>query len=259
MLFEPVKLFRILDFLRVLDFGFRIFTPTPFRVLLPALCVFPFLSPLQAEEPWQVPLRQMPLGTGPIQLSRTNAVDLMLRAFRSNSIVKALVFMPGATDEFYMFRRARANLTNGSPSLLDAVAALTNQTLIHATFRSPLLLLHTDEDLLEPIVKIEHPPTAEGFRRVRFVSHALYNDRDWDFLQPIFKKTLKVDMRPWRLSQDSWHFYRHSFAGWNLSGWEALEAAALAGQSGFTVYKNRVVFEYDKRIRTPPKFDGFRH
>jgi hypothetical protein len=235
----------------------RCLTAILFRVGLLCLCASSPFRPLRAEEPWQLPLSQMPLRTGPIQLNRTNAVDIMLRAFQSNAVVKALVFMPGATDEFYMFRRARANLTNESPSLLDAVAALTNQTLIRATFHPPLLLLHTAEDLLEPQIKIQHPPTADKFKRTRFLNPALYNDRDWDSLQPIFKKTLKVDVRPWRNSYDSWHFYRHSFAGWNLSGWEALEAAALAGESGFTVLRNRVVFEYDRRIRTAPKFNGF--
>jgi hypothetical protein len=209
-----------------------------------------------AEESWQAALAQMPLGTNVTQLNRTNCVDLMLRAFRSNNVVKALIFMPGATDELYMFRRARANLANGSPSLLDAVSALTNQTLIRATFLPPLLLLHSDEDPLEPLITVEQQPTADKLKQRRFATHALYNDRDWDSLQPVLKKTLKVDIRPWRYSPDSWHFYRHSFAAWNLSGWEALETAAMAGKSCFTVRKKQVLFECDRRVRATPKVDG---
>ena len=106
----------------------------------------------------------MPLGTNVTQLNRTNCVGIMLGAFQSNDVVKALIFMPGATDEFYFFRRARADLTNSPASLLDAVSALTSQTLIRATFRPPLLLLHTDEDLLEPVIKIEHQPTADKIK-----------------------------------------------------------------------------------------------
>ncbi len=199
----------------------------------------------------------MPLPTRPAELNRTNCVDLMLRAFRTNPIVKALIFMPGATDEFYMFRRAKAILTNQSPSLLDAVCALTNQTFIRATFCPPLLLLHTDEDLLEPPIKIEHEPTAARLKHTRFAAPPIFNDRDWDFLQPFLRDSLKVDLRPWRFSRGSWHFYRHSFAAWNLSGWEALETAALAGRSGFLVSHNRVVFVCDKRPRPTPKFDAF--
>ncbi len=45
----------------------------------------------------------MPLGTNVTELNRTNCVGIMLRAFQSNNVVKALIFMPGATDEFYFF------------------------------------------------------------------------------------------------------------------------------------------------------------
>src|SRR5215472_14774185 len=133
-----------------------------------------------ASEAWQNALAGMPLKPGVTELSRTNCVAEMLAAFQSNQVVKALIFMPGATDEFYMFRRAKAVLTNAEPSLLDAVNALTNQTLIRATFLPPLLLLHTDEDPLEPVLKIEQMKTADRLKRIQFVAHAEWNDRDWE-------------------------------------------------------------------------------
>ena len=189
----------------------------------------------------------------------------MLRAFQSNQVVKALIFMPGATDEFYMFRRAKAELTNRSPALLDAVSALTNQTLIRATFRPPLLLLHTDEDPLEPLVQVEYQSLVEKLKRRQFIAHGIFNDRDWDVLQPILKRTLKTDIQPWWHSYDSWHFYRHSFAEWGLTGWEALEAVALAGKTGFSLRGNtgftlrrpQVIFQCDTRVRATPKLDQF--
>ena len=195
----------------------------------------------------------MPLGTNVTQLNRTNCAGVLLRAFQSNNIVKALVFMPGATDELYFFRRARADLTNSPASLFDAVSALTNQTLIRATFRPPLLLLHTAEDLLEPAIKIEHQPTADKLKQARFVRHGVYDDRDWDYLRPILKSSLRTDLLPWPHTRDSWHFYRHSFAAWNLSGWEALQATALAGQTAVTVRRKQVVFEFDARPRSAAK------
>jgi hypothetical protein len=100
-------------------------------------------------------------------------------------------------------------LTNSPASLLDAVSALTNQTLIRATFRPPLLLLHTAEDLLEPAIRIEHQPTADKIRRTRFVAHGVYNDRDWDYLRDVLRWSLRTEMRPLSHSTDSWHFYRH--------------------------------------------------
>src|SRR5438552_1232256 len=97
-------------------------------------------APLPARQTWQTALGQMPLLVS-TPLDRTNCVETMLRAFRSNEAVKALIFMPGATDEFYMFKRANVSLTNSAPTLLDAVSALANQTLVRATFRPPFLLL----------------------------------------------------------------------------------------------------------------------
>src|SRR6266404_2918704 len=123
---------------------------------LAAFLVFLHLSslPTAAAETWPEVLARMPLNAAIPQLNRSNCVDTMLHAFQSNRVVKALIFMPAATDEFYLFRRAKADLTNASPTLLDAVIALTNQTFIRATFRPPLLLLHTDEDPLEPDVTV---------------------------------------------------------------------------------------------------------
>jgi hypothetical protein len=206
---------------------------------------------------WQSALREMPLVGSPPQLNRTNCVAIMLDSFRSNQVVKALVFMPGATDEFYLFHRAKADLTNSTPSLLDAVNSLTNQSLIRVTFHAPLLLLHTDEDPLEPMLMVQHESTAAKLKQRKFVPHAVYRDRDWDFLQPILKKQLHMDIRPWRYKFESWHFYRHSFAEWGLTEWEAIEVTMLAGKTRCTVLRNEIVFEGDARVRATPKMDGF--
>ncbi len=227
------------------------------RILCLSVCLLHFA--LGAAETWQTALSHMPLGTNVTQLNRINCVSIMLRAFQSNDVVKALIFMPGATDEFYFFRRARADLTNNPASLLDAVTALTNQTLIRATFRPPLLLLHTTEDLLEPAIKVENQPTAEKLKHARFLRYALCNDRDWDYMRRVLKSALRTDLLPWPRSFDSWHFYRHSFAAWNLTGWEALEATALAGQEAVTVQRKQVVFAPDERPRVAPKLGAFPH
>jgi hypothetical protein len=199
----------------------------------------------------------MPLCSPIHELNRTNCVDVILRSFQSNCVVKALIFMPGATDELYMFRRARAKLTNENASLSDAVAALTNQTLIRASFRPPFLLLHTAEDPLEPLIILHHQATAERLKQRRGPTPILANDRDWVFLQPLLRDHLHADLKPWRSSPDSWHFYRHSFAAFGLTTWESLEAAALAGKSSFAVYRNRVVFEPDTRVCATPRIDVF--
>jgi hypothetical protein len=52
-----------------------------------------------AQENWQSALSQMPLHTNATALNRTNCVPLLLNAFQPSDKVKALIFMPGATDE----------------------------------------------------------------------------------------------------------------------------------------------------------------
>ena len=212
-----------------------------------AIALLTCLPEAGATENWREELSRMPLRQQIHELNRTNCVELMLTAFQSNTVVKALVFLPGATDEFYMYDRAKAQITNSSPSLLRAVDSLINQTRIRATFLSPMLLLHTDEERLEPKIVIQDEPTANKIRKAQLIPHLFCNDSTWDYLQPILRWSMRIDIRPWHNSSDSWHFYRHSFAGWGLNGWEGLEAAALAGKTRFTVKRKSVVFELDGR------------
>src|SRR5256885_15565052 len=99
-----------------------------------------------AQDTWQSVLSGMPLRPAVAQLNRTNCVQVMLRSFQSNEVIKALIFMPDATDEFYMFRRAESPLHPAPPRLLVVVAALTNQTPIRGNFKRPFLLLHASSE-----------------------------------------------------------------------------------------------------------------
>ena len=205
--------------------------------------------PLTAQTNWQTEFARMPLTEKPAALDRHNCVKIMLASFQRNPVVQGLIFMPGATDEFYFFHRARAILSNTAPTLLDAVMALTNQTYIRATFRPPLLLLHTAEDSLDPIIVVEDPRTADRLRKKHFEKHGVFNDRDWDYMQPILAFDLDTKMFPDIDSHDSHHFFRHSFAEFDLNGWDALRAVALAGKTQFTVQRKRVVFAATRASR----------
>lgn len=207
---------------------------------------------LFALEPWQEALAKMPLRPGVTQLTKTNAVEVLLEAFQENDAAKALILMPGATDEFYFFNRGNATLTNHSPTLFDAIVALTNQTLIHVTFRAPFILLHSAEDPLAPLCKIEDERTFERIQKKKFAPHALYNDRDWDFILPTLTFRLDTKILPGKNSHDSHHFYRHNFAAHNLNGFEILQTLAFAGKTQFTIQEKKVLFEGDKRFRARP-------
>jgi len=210
-----------------------------------------------ADENWQSALSEMPLGANVTELNRTNCVPLMLNAFQSNGVVKALVFMPGATDEFYFFRRADATFTNSNLSLLDAVVALTNQTYIQATFQPPLLLLHTTEDALDGFAIVKNKSTAAKLRQRLVPDRVIFNDADWDNLRLVVNKKLSVGLRPWPDDPETFHFYRHSFAACGVTQWEMLETIALAGKTTFTVNWLTAEFQPDTRAGIVPKLEKF--
>ena len=232
-------------------------TPTKWLGLL-LLCTL--MHGALAGEPWQDALARMPLGvpqSAVIKLNRTNCVPLMLDAFQSNGVVKALIFMPGATDELYFFLRAHAVLTNATPSLLDAVMALTNQTFIQVTFQPPLLLLHTTEDSLDVIAAVKNKSTGAKLRHRLVPGRILLEDADWGVVRSTLKGKLSVGLRPFENTLPSWHFYRHNFAACGVTDWEMLETLALAGKTTFTVHWLTADFQPDRRAGVTPKLEKF--
>lgn len=215
------------------------------------------LSADAAEEDWQTALAQMPLTSNPSVLNRTNCAEVLLTSFQSNATAKALIFMPGATDELYFFRRVQVALTNDHPSLFDAAIALTNQSPLRLTFRAPFVLLYSSEDVLELDAKIEHEPTLKKLKTSKPLPHLQAIDRDWTQLLRMMRKQIPVTLIPYEGTQGSWHFYRHTFAAWNLTPWETLEAGALAGKTRFTVIRGGAVFEVDPRVGELPKLNRF--
>jgi hypothetical protein len=210
-----------------------------------------------ADASWENALSVMPLGINVTELNRTNCARLMLNAFQSNGVVKALVFMPGATDEFYFFNRASATLTNSNPSLLDAVMALTNQTYIQATFQPPLLLLHSTEDALDGFATVKNKSTAAKLRQRIVPDRIIFNDADWERVTSALNKKLSIGLRPEIDSPETWHFYRHSFAACGVTQFELLETIALAGKTTFTVNWLTAEFQPDTRTGIVPKVEKF--
>ena len=212
---------------------------------------------LVAGASWPDALSRMPMGAAGGVLNHTNCAPLLLGGFQSNATVKALIFMPGATDELFFFRRVQVTLTNAKPTLFEAVVALTNQSPLRATFQPPFLLIHSEEDVLALAVTVHHPRTVARLKAGKPLPHLLVLDRDWDQLLARIKKPMGTTLWPYQGTQDSWHFYRHTFAGWNLTPWETLEAAALAGKTRFTVRRAHVAFEVDPRIGVVPQLEHF--
>ena len=207
-------------------------------------------------EPWETALSRMPLPTNVRELNGTNFGPALLQAFQSNSVAKALILMPGAIDEFYFFRRARAQLPPAA-TLLNALRALENQTRIRATFRAPCLLLHAPPDPVTPAVRILDQPTFDRLCARRFPATLDYFDRDWPALRPLLVRAFTSiwsgypEVLPAGGSSDSWHFYRASIRAWNLDAREGLEALTLATRTAVTIDQRRLLFECDPRASAP--------
>jgi hypothetical protein len=208
-------------------------------------------------EDWSAALARMPLGTNVTWLTRTNCAEVLFQALPVDATVKAIVFLPGATDELYFFHRVNARLTNAAPTLLDAVQALTNQSPLRVVFHAPLLLIHSEEDVLELDVKVEHPATVEKLKASVIAGHQEFLDRDWKVVRDHHLRKMSAKISPLNRFSVTRHFYRHTYAGWNLTAWETLEATALAGKTRFTVRKNHVEFDLDERIGRVPRLESF--
>lgn len=208
----------------------------------------------RTDAPWFDALSRMSLGGHVTELNRTNCIPLMLNAFQSNDVVKALIFMPGATDELYFFRRARAKLSGPDPSLADAIVALNRQTFIQAEFRPPFLVLHTTEDPLPPIAIAKDNSTAIKLQSRTVPGRLVFNDCEWDNLRGALKKKLSVSLRPLSNAPDTWHFYRNNFAACGVTQWQLLEAIAMSGQTTFTVHWLTADFKLDTRTGPTPGF-----
>ena len=214
-------------------------------------------SAFAGETNWPAALAAMPLGSTIRTLNQTNCAEVLLARFQSNSAVKAFIFMPGATDELYFFRRVNVALTNANPTMLDAVNALTNQYPLHIMNQGAFLLLYSCEDVLDLDIKIQHEKTAAKLRAGKSLPHLLMIDRDWTQFLGVTQKKISATLWPFPRTKESWHFYRHTFAAWNLTPWETLEAAAYSGKTKFSVVRGQVNFELDERVNQMPKLDRF--
>ena len=134
-----------------------------------AACLLPAPRAASGEPLWQEEFAKMPLTEKVTELDRNNCVRILLSSFQSNSAVQALIFMPGATDEFYFFRRARARLTM-TPDTSGRRCRAHQSDLRPRHHQSAVAALAHRRDPLDPIIVVADQRTAGKIKHHRFES-----------------------------------------------------------------------------------------
>src|ERR1043166_1423099 len=198
-------------------------------------------------------LRQMPVPKSALPLTQETFIPTCLAQFRSNEVVKALVFLPGVADDFYLIHRDARKLAITSDNLLGALTALTNATSLRATFRAPYLFVHADRDLLSPVVAQKNRRVDGMLQLRRSIAGLVLIDRHWDFLQPQLQNGLKMLVTPPGKSEEAWHFARYNLAAFGLTDWELLSALSIAGRTKILPETSRIRFEEGLDFANKPK------
>ena len=212
-----------------------------------------------AAESWPSALSRMPLGAGAVRLNRTNCAQLVLGGFQSNATVKALIFMPGATDELYLLPPGAGRRDQREALALDAVVALTNQSPLRVTFQPPFLLIYSEEDVLELDVTIQHPRTVEKLKTGKPMPQLAVIDRDWNQL-------LRPDQEAHRRHPDRRIEGTSGLLAFLPAHFRRLESHSV-GNAGSVrargqneihrASRNGVVFEVDHRVGAMPHAGSF--
>jgi hypothetical protein len=206
---------------------------------------------------WPAALAGMPVPERASPLTRSNAVRLIVEHFRSNDVVRAIVFHPGVPDDFYLIHRDQPIGPSPSPSssssspgprvahLAEAIRALTNFTTVRATFAGGVLHLHTDSDRLDarPGSGTMSGPLRLTLEQRRGLGRAQWVDAHWKSVQPALARAVRQTIRPGPDSQDAWHFERVNLVADGLTDWELLNLVALATGTRLSLAPRAIVFE----------------
>jgi hypothetical protein len=206
------------------------------------LCIIGALTALSSPaETWMDALGHMPLPPNTV-FNRDNCIRGVLEAFQSNSTVRAIVFLPAVSDDFYLVNRNRTQLNARPANLGEAIGALTNLTDVRATFREGLLLLHLKGEPVEPGVTIKSERQAERLRTNSSIARVLWIDRHWNRVQPELASATKMRVVPAGGSKDAWHFARCNVVAYTANAWDLVMVASLSSGTRMSVESRRITF-----------------
>jgi len=198
-------------------------------------------TPSLRAETWIDALSRMPLPPNTV-LDRGNCIRGVLEAFQSNSTVRALVFLPAVSDDFYLVSRNKAQLNARPANLAEAIGALTNLTDVRASFQDGLLLLHLKGEPAEPAVAVKSERQAAKLKAASSIDRILWIDRHWDKVRPDLGSATKMRVVPGGGSKDAWHFARCNVAACNVSPWNLIVLTGLSSGARVSVESRRITF-----------------
>ena len=115
---------------------------------------------------------------------------------------------------------------------------------MRVTWREPFVLLHAGaREVLQASIRMDDAAMAGRLKEQNLPGRMLHLDAHWERIQPVLERALGRAVRPQGASTDAWHFNRSNLAGWNLTGWELLEATSLTGGTKVTVLNRGIDFQ----------------
>jgi hypothetical protein len=194
-------------------------------------------------EDWQAAFAKIPIRTQSFPVHLTPPVELILTNFQPTTEIRAVVLMPGAADRLYFYDWGEVMLPQ-SPTLLDAITALTNKADLRIFVAPPFLLVaRSYDDPCDPLsfapeVRVDKLKLDER----KLPGRTYFMDRPYDRLVPQTEKLTRLRIKPSRTDAASWHFYRLALVGYDLSAKEFLQALAYGTKTTVQIDKRKAIF-----------------
>lgn len=194
-------------------------------------------------EDWQAAFSRIPIRTTNFPAHLTPPVEVILTNFQPTAEYRCVVLMPGAADRLYFYDWGQIKLAPNS-TLLDAIAALTNKADLRIFAVPPFLLIGMNFDNAADPLSIATETGVEKLKlnERKHAGRTYYIDRPYDRLVRDTEKLTHLKVKPSRSDPASWHYYRLSFVGFDLSAEEFLRAMAYGTKTSVTVNRKRAVF-----------------
>lgn len=199
----------------------------------------------KAAELWQEVLAKCPVPTNSFRAYQTAPVSLILNSFKPQGDVRGIILMPGAADQLYFFDWGKSILRR-PVSVLDVINVLTNRPQLTVTFVKPFVLICHKPDVTSDPLTATPDSDLEALGKTKIPGRSYFLDRPYDRILPDVEKILGRKLIPTQSDTKSWHYYRLSFVGYDLTGSEFLRAMAYGMKTVVEVQKGQIVFK-DRR------------